>query len=75
MMSSNFWKIKTSNLNSNPGFFNLIKLRPILPATYFFNTFKTGKSPTTETNVFLWKTFRKVFNILVLRPTNIERSR
>ena len=51
MMSSNFWKIKTSNLNSDPGFFNLIKLRPILPATYFFNTFKTGKSPTTETGI------------------------
>ena len=51
MMSSNFWKIKTSNLNSDPGFFNLIKLRPILPATYFFNTFKTGKSPTTETDI------------------------
>ena len=36
-------KVKTKNFNSNPSFFNLVKLATISPAAYFFDCVNIGK--------------------------------
>ena len=39
-----FWEMETKNFNSDPCFFNLVKLGTISPAAHFVNCVHVGRS-------------------------------
>ena len=60
---SSFRKIETENFNSDPCFFNLVKLGTISLAAHFLNCAHIGRSQLIEElffQSFFWKTLRKV---------------